>query len=170
MHPIWRLSHRICQLWKISTHCAWYLHAMQQVDSCSRVSDMILEQLYCLYCTYALPTLNIHHGSIMAAKILKYLHFGATSCGELETFMSSVLSKETCMRWFVALNVVFMVLYIQVYTKMDNFVPAHLAQVRCTSNRLWTRPFVTLCVFQWTHTKSYPTNSYLILFWFFQHL
>ena len=63
----------------------------------------------------------------MAAKILKYLHFGATSCGELETFMSSVLSKETCMR-FVALNVVFMVLYIQVSTKMDNFVPAHLAQ------------------------------------------
>ena len=58
------------------------------------------------------------------------------------------------MRWFVALNVVFMVLYIQVYTKMDNFVPAHLAQVRCTSNRLWTRPFVTLCVFQWTYTPS----------------
>ena len=68
--------------------------------------------------------------------------------------MSSVLYKETCMRWFVALNVVFMVLYIQVYTKMDNFVPAHLAQVRCTSNRLWTRPFVTLCVFQWTYTPS----------------
>ena len=58
-------------IWKICTHCAWYLHTMQQVDSCSRVSDMILEQFYCLYCTYALPTWNIHHGSIMAAKIFK---------------------------------------------------------------------------------------------------
>ena len=42
--------------------------------------------------------------------------------------MSSVLSKETCMRWSMTLNVIFMVLYIQVCTKIGTFVLGHFPQ------------------------------------------
>ena len=110
----------------------------------------------------------------MAAKILKYLHFGATSCGELETFMSSVLSKETCMRWFVTLNVIFMVLYIQVCTKIGTFVLGHFPQsdvhrIDCELDLLNIADLLCDAPVN-IRTKTYPKNSNLILFWFLHHL
>ena len=74
--------------------------------------------------------------------------------------MSSVLSKETCMRGFVALNVVFMVLYIQVYTKMDNFVPAHLAQPKSDVHRIDCElDLLSHCLCSSEHTHQVLSNK-----------